>query len=402
MTSATPTNQPLGWLTAHTDDLVADLALLVASESPSTDPDRLDRTADLLHDWLTTRLPDVAVRRVRPLGDDRGGIVEAVVDSDAAESAGEVLVLGHYDTVWPAGTLADWPFTVTDGVATGPGAFDMKAGLVQAVWAVAALRRFGIARPRVRFLFTPDEEVGSHGSRPVIEHAAAAAVATLVPEPGVDGRVKTRRKGIGLFRVEARGVEVHAGLEPEKGASAVTALAEALLALRGIANPAVGTTLNPGVVEGGTRPNVVAGRAHAEVDVRVSTDAEMRRVERELSRLRAGDDRVELRVTGGWNRPPMTPNLGSMGLLGIARDVAGELGGVLDEVSVGGASDGNFVSALGRPVLDGVGAVGGGAHARTEHVIVDRMPYQSALVAGVIARLAVTQPQDVITSADDN
>ncbi|MCP2257278.1 glutamate carboxypeptidase [Streptoalloteichus tenebrarius] len=398
MTSATPTDQPLGWLTARIDDLVADLALLVDSESPSTDKDHLDRTADLLHDWLPTRLPDVALRRLRP-DDDGAGIVEAVVRGDAGD-AGEVLVVGHYDTVWPAGTLADWPFTVVDGVASGPGAFDMKAGIVQAVWAVAALRRLGLPHPAVRFLFTPDEEIGSTRSRPVIERAAEAAVATLVPEPGVDGRVKTRRKGIGLFRVETLGVEVHAGLEPEKGASAVTALAEALLALRSIADPGAGTTLNPGVVAGGTRTNVVAGRAHADVDVRVSTEAEMRRVERELARMEVSDPRVELRVTGEWNRPPMTPNLGSRGLLDIARGVARELGGVLDEVSVGGASDGNFVSALGRPVLDGVGAVGGGAHARTEHVLVDRMPYQAALVAGVVARLATTTPQEAATASD--
>ncbi|MBW4717140.1 M20 family metallopeptidase [Saccharothrix sp. SC076] len=373
----------MDWLSERLPELVADLELLVGVESPSDDAECLDRMAALLERWALERLPAATTRRQAhgALGD----VVEVLVEGAAP---GEVLVLGHYDTVWPRGTLAEWPFTVADGVATGPGAFDMKAGLVQSVWAVAALRALDVPAPTVRFLFTPDEEIGSKASREVIERAAGRATATLVLEPGVDGRVKTRRKGIGLFEVDVRGVEVHAGLDPEKGASAVTALAEVVLALRDIAAPERGTTVNTGVITGGTRTNVVAGHARAEVDVRVATEEEARRVDREIAALSVTDPRVELVVTGGWNRPPMTPNPGSAELLRRAREVAAAHGRDLGEVAVGGASDGNFVAATGRPVLDGLGAVGDGAHARNEHVLLDRMPYQAALVAGLLAALA--------------
>ncbi|RKT53705.1 M20 family metallopeptidase [Saccharothrix australiensis] len=374
---------PLELLTARRRDLVDDLALLVGTESPSDDRECLDRMAALLARWSLDRLPGATARRQAhgALGD----VVEVLVEGATPD---EVLVLGHYDTVWPRGTLDEWPFAVADGIATGPGAFDMKAGLVQAVWAVAALRDLGVPAPTVRFLFTPDEEIGSKASRPVIERAARGAAATLVLEPGVAGRVKTRRKGIGLFHVDVRGVEVHAGLDPEKGASAVTALAEVVLALRDVAAPDRGTTVNVGVISGGTRTNVVAGHARAEVDVRVATEDEARRVDRALAALRPTDPRVELVVGGDWNRPPMNPHPGSVELLGRARAVAAGYGRELGEVAVGGASDGNFVSAAGCPVLDGLGAVGDGAHARTEHVVLDGMPYQAALVAGLLADLA--------------
>ncbi len=373
---------PLDLLTGRRPELVADLALLVGTESPSDDRECLDRMATLLERWVLERLPATVRRQSHgALGD----VVDVLVDGEAP---GEVLVLGHYDTVWPRGTLDEWPFTVADGLATGPGAFDMKAGLVQAVWAVAALRTLGVPAPTVRFLFTPDEEIGSRASRPVIEQAARRAMATLVLEPGVAGRVKTRRKGIGLFHVDVRGIEVHAGLDPEKGASAVTALAEIVLALQGIAAPERGTTVNVGVISGGTRTNVVAGHARAEVDVRVATEEEAHRVDLAFAALRLTDPRVRLTVGGGWNRPPMNPHPGSVELLDRARAVAAGYGHDLGEIAVGGASDGNFVSALGRPVLDGLGAVGDGAHARTEHVVLDRMPYQSALVAGLLANLA--------------
>jgi glutamate carboxypeptidase len=310
------------------------------------------------------------------------------------QGAGHVAIVGHYDTVWPTGTLAGWPLTTQREDSgrerlTGPGIFDMKTGLAQGIWALKLLRDSGGAAPTVTFVFTGDEEIGSLVSRPVIERVASEADATLVLEPSVDGAVKTGRKGGGIFAVTATGIESHAGLNPAAGASAIHALAEFITAVTGVADPEKGTTINVGLVSGGSGTNVVAGRATASIDIRVLTEAEQQRVDTAFDEITVSDPRVRIDVVHDWNRPPMTLNPASQPLLATARAVSAELGRQLDDVTVGGASDANFVAALGKPVLCGLGAVGGGAHARDEFLYPDTVGHQTALVAGILRRLAV-------------
>ncbi|GAA1627537.1 M20 family metallopeptidase [Nonomuraea maheshkhaliensis] len=318
-------------------------------------------------------------------GGQHGDILELTYQGTAP---GTVLMLSHYDTVWPTGTLSGWPFAVVDGKATGPGVFDMKTGLVQSVWALRGLRELGLPHPSVRFLFNGDEEVGSPSSREHIEAASEDALATLVFEASMDGAFKTARKGVGLFNVSVTGIEAHAGLDPYAGASAIHALAEIVTTLAGAGSRERGTTVNVGLIGGGTGRNVAAGRATCGVDVRVTDPAEMGRIDDLFADLRASDPRVTISATGEWNRPPMTPNPASQRLFKEAQEVAAGFGWLVDEVAVGGASDGNFVSALGRPVLDGMGAVGDGAHARHEHVLVEHIPERTALTMGLLSALA--------------
>ncbi|WP_346433887.1 M20 family metallopeptidase [Nonomuraea composti] len=318
-------------------------------------------------------------------GGGHGDILELYYRGTAP---GVVLLLCHYDTVWPTGTLAGWPFAVLDGKATGPGVFDMKTGLVQAVWALRGLRELGLPHPGVRFLFNGDEEIGSPASREYIESASEGALATLVFEASMDGALKTARKGVGLFNVTVTGVEAHAGLDPYAGASAVHALAELVTTLAGAGSRERGTTVNVGLISGGTGRNVTAGRATCGVDVRVTDPAEMGRIDDVFAALRVADPRVKISVTGEWNRPPMVPNPASQRLFKEVQEVAAGFGWLVDEAAVGGASDGNFVSALGRPVLDGMGAVGDGAHARHEHVVIEHIPERTALTMGLITALA--------------
>ncbi|MBN6053137.1 M20 family metallopeptidase [Nonomuraea sp. RK-328] len=318
-------------------------------------------------------------------GGERGDVLELTYRGTAP---GTVLMASHYDTVWPTGTLAGWPFTVAEGKATGPGVFDMKTGLVQSIWAVRGLRELGLPHPSVRLLFNGDEEIGSPFSRPYIEAASQDALATLVFEASGGGALKTARKGVGLFDVTVTGIEAHAGLDPEAGASAIHALAEIITRITGAAAPERGTTVNVGLVSGGTGRNVAAGHATAGIDVRVSEPSEMARVEEAFAAVKVTDPRVTVTVSGTWNRPPMTQNPASQRLFKEAQAVAAGFGLPLEEISVGGASDANFVSALGRPVLDGLGAVGGGAHARHEHVVVGHIPERTALTMGLITALA--------------
>jgi glutamate carboxypeptidase len=372
------------------DDVVADIVELVQCETHSYDKSGLDKGLDLLTAMAAVRLgePDEAHRHP---GGEHGDTATLTYHGSAP---GHVALVGHYDTVWPAGTLGEWgsPQLAIDGDGrqrlSGPGVFDMKAGLVQGLWALRLLRESGLTVPTVTWLFNGDEEIGSPASRPLIEQVGAAADATLVLEPSVDGAVKTQRKGIGIFTVTATGLESHAGLDPEAGASAVHALAEFITAAAGAADPQAGTTINAGVVSGGTGTNVVAGRASAGFDIRVASAAERLRVDAAFDAIEVSDPRVAVSVEHGWNRPPMTLSPASKGLLDIARGVAGELGYALRDVAVGGASDANFVAAMDRPVLCGLGAVGSGAHARGEFVYTDTVPTQTALVAGLLHRAA--------------
>ncbi|WP_243770045.1 M20 family metallopeptidase [Amycolatopsis acidicola] len=366
------------WVGIRREEMLADLGTYVGIETPSDDKESLAAGLSWLDGWLNERLG--AATSVRHVD---GGVHGDIRVYDYAGEGEPVLVLCHYDTVWPRGTLAEWPFTVDGDKVTGPGVFDMKSGLVQAVWALRALEDLGLPRPALRLVLNGDEEIGSLASRPVIEEAAAGTRATLVFEASADGAVKTARKGVGLFRIEATGVESHAGLDYAKGASAVDELARTVLALHGLTDVDAGTTVNVGVVAGGTRQNVIAGSAWGEVDVRVRTAEEAARIDAAIADIRARDPRAKVTVEGGWNRPVMerSPAIGE--LYERARGLAERLGVTLEECSVGGASDGNFVAALGFPVLDGFGAVGDGAHARHEHISIAGMLERTALAAAV-------------------
>jgi glutamate carboxypeptidase len=371
------------WLDARRPQLVDDLVAYAERETPSDDLALLKKGLAHVEEWLAERLGPPASRAHHGSGEHG----DVVVLEYAGAGERPLTLLAHYDTVWSAGTVDGWPVRVDGDRISGPGVFDMKAGLVQAVWAVRALRAAGVPHPPLRLLLNGDEEVGSRFSRPLIERACADAAAVLVFEASADGALKTGRKGVGIFEVDARGVEAHAGLDPESGASAVDEIARLVLRLHAAADPAAGTTVNVGVVRGGTRSNVVAGTARADVDVRVRSVAAQQRIDELLRGLTPHDPRAEVAVRGGWNRPVMEPNPAISSVFALARRAAGQLGFELRETSVGGASDGNFAAAMGLPVLDGLGAVGGGAHARHEHVTLAGMVERSAVAAAVIAAL---------------
>lgn len=352
------------------DLLLADLRRLVEIESPSLDVAALTASA----------------RQLAALIEERTGRAATLVDGPVGphvhwSGGGEpkVLVLGHHDTVFPLGTLERRPFAVADGTVTGPGVFDMKGGIVQAIHAVASL-----GDPSgVEMLFTADEEVGSDTSRALLEERAIACGNVLVLEPSGDGgKVKTGRKGTGTFEVVVTGRAAHAGLEPEKGVNALIEAAHQVLAIATFGDAEAGTTVTPTVAHVGTADNVVPAEARIRVDVRVTSAAEKERVEglmRSLAPVVAG---ASLAVHGEIGRPPM-PESASATLYPLAEAVMPGIGGV----AVGGASDGNFTAALGVPTLDGLGAVGGGAHADHEHVLVDTMPGRVVLIAGILQRL---------------
>lgn len=352
------------------DEMVADLGSLVSVESPSDDPAALLASAEHLAGYLETRTgrrPDLIDGPAGPHVHWRGG------------GEPRLLLLGHHDTVFPLGTLAQRPFAVVDGRATGPGVFDMKGGIVQAAHAVAALSDTA----GVEMLFSCDEEVGSLTSRALIEERARACGAVLVLEPSADGgALKTGRKGTGTFEVVVRGRAAHAGLEPEKGVNALIEAARQVLVIAGFAAPDRGTTVTPTVAHAGTADNVVPAEARIRVDCRVTDAEETARVEACFAELASIDPACRLEVMGAIGRPPM-PESASADLFPLARTIDPAIAGV----AVGGGSDGNFTAAVGVPTLDGLGAVGGGAHADHEHVIVATMPGRARLVAGILAAI---------------
>jgi glutamate carboxypeptidase len=369
------------WVSGQRDHLVEDVRTYVEHETPSDDVPLLARGLGYLEQWLDSRLGAPAVR-VEHGSDSYGDVLVLDYPGTGRDT---VTLLCHYDTVWSAGTLDDWPVALDGDIITGPGVFDMKAGLVQAVWALRALDAMHMARPPVRLVLTGDEEIGSPFSRPVIEDACTDTAAVLVFEASADGALKTQRSGVGLFDVAVDGVESHAGLDPRAGVSAVDEMARVVRTLHDTADLDRGTSVNVGVLCGGTRPNVVAGRAMASIDVRVTSVEEQQRVDRVMAALTPHHERASLSVTGGWNRPVMARTAGVAALYDLARAAAAQLGVDLREKAVGGASDGNFAAALGIPVLDGLGAVGAGAHARHEHATVSGMLERTAVAASVLA-----------------
>lgn len=358
---------------------------LVAAESPSTDPAALERCAGVLVDRL--RRAGAAVDRI-DVG--RGAPTAAHVVAEWPGTGPRILLVGHFDTVWPVGQLARMPLEERDGLLFGPGVLDMKAGLAIGITAARVVNAMlpEASRPRVRLIATTDEEVGSATSRAAIEAMARESVAVLVLEPALPGgAVKTARKGVGEFEIVAEGIAAHAGVAPGAGASAVHELARQIATVAGMADAARGLSINVGVVEGGTRSNVVAERARALVDVRIARLGDAAGVERALASLRPSDPRVRLTVTGRINRPPMERTAGVARLYALAQEVAGSMGRTLAEGATGGASDGNFTAALGVPTLDGLGAVGEGPHALHEHVVLKELGPRAALVAGLLARI---------------
>jgi len=295
-------------------------------------------------------------------------------------------VIGHFDTVWPTGTLGRWPFVVDGDRASGPGAFDMKAGIVQGLYAVATLPSLeGIA-----ILFTSDEELGSPTSAPLIRELASTMEATLVLEPSAGGALKTGRKGVSQYEVHIEGRAAHAGLDPEKGANALIELAHQVLQIEALADPGAGTTVTPTVARAGTASNVVPASAAITVDVRIATIAEQERVAAAMRALKPSTAGTALRLDADENRPPLE-EAASANLFARAQRIAAGLGlNELRGVTVGGASDGNLTAAAGCPTLDGLGAVGDGAHAEGEHVVVSEMAPRASLVAALLEDLLGT------------
>lgn len=365
-----------GWMQQALSDLVN-------CESPSSDAAALRRCAAVLG-----RLGQEALGRP----------AEHVVQDGwphllwEADRPCPVLVLGHFDTVWPAGTLARWPYTVIDGTASGPGVFDMKAGIVQALAAIPLVDRQG----GVTLLLTSDEEVGSASSRALIEEHARTASAVLVCEPSADGgAVKIARKGVAVYQVEVQGRAAHAGLEPHLGVNAGLELAHQLLRFELLSRLDEGTTVTPTVLAGGSTTNTVPERATVSVDTRAWNGQELDRVDREIRRLVPRLEGARIRVSGGVNRYPLeTTN--TLPLLELLREAANDIGiRQPGAVRSGGASDGNFTGAAGVPTLDGLGAVGAHPHGRDEQVDVRQMPDRAALLAALITRVHQAEDSDI-------
>lgn len=355
---------------AELEQLVDDVRRLVEVESSSHEIEAIGESA----------------RNLAALIEQRTGVAATLVDGPAGPhvhwSGGgdaRVLILGHHDTVFPLGTLADRPFAHADGKLLGPGVFDMKTGIVQAIHAVAALDDAS----GVEMLFTSDEEVGSRSSRALLEERARACGNVLVLEPSGDGgAVKTGRKGAGTFEVIVRGRAAHAGLEPESGVNSLVEAAHQVLRITTFADAAAGTTVTPTVASAGTADNVVPAEARIRVDVRVKSMDEKERVEALMADLSPVDPAASLELVGAIGRPPM-PESASATLFPLAEAASPGIAGV----AVGGASDGNFTAAIGVPTLDGLGAVGGGAHADHEWVDASTLPARVELVHGILARL---------------
>lgn len=366
---------------AQREKIIALIQALVEVESPSHDAAAGERFLDLFSDV------------VAPLGKFRilrGGHLRCEFDLPGGGKRGQILALGHYDTVWPLGTLQTMPFRRAKGRLWGPGVLDMKAGLAFFVFAMRALRELEIPVPhRVVLQVNADEEVGSESSRPFTEQAARQSKAVLVLEPGtgLEGRLKTARKGVGSFQIRVHGIAAHAGVDFSAGASAIVELARQIERVAGLTDLSRGVTVNPGVVAGGTRSNVIAAEAHAEVDFRVSRLRDAAPLDKKFRSLRPVDKRCRIEVSGGLNRPPMERTPGVAALFRLAQQVGRELGVRVEESSTGGGSDGNFTAALGVPTLDGLGAVGEGAHAPHESILIDRIADRTALLARLVARI---------------
>jgi glutamate carboxypeptidase len=366
---------------AKQNQMIACIRELVECESPTGHAPGLKRFADL----FSRQVKDVARVRVWP-----GGHLRCEFALPGSKKQGQILALGHSDTVWPLGTLKTMPFRQTRGRLCGPGVLDMKTGLVFFVFAMRILREMDVpVQRKVILQINSDEETGSESSRPLTQEIARRSAAVLVLEPGtgLEGMVKTARKGVGDYQVTVRGRAAHAGLDFEKGANAVVEMARQIQRVTGFTRLDRGITVSPGVIHGGTRSNVVPAECHVEIDVRAPRTIDARYLERCFASLKPFDKRCTVEVTGGLNRPPMERSAATRKLFGTARDLAAEIGVDLEESASGGGSDGNFTAALGIPTLDGLGAVGEGAHAPHESVLINRIVDRTALLAKLVTAL---------------
>ncbi|WP_230487220.1 M20/M25/M40 family metallo-hydrolase [Nocardioides anomalus] len=366
------------------DALLDDIRLLVECESPSADLDAVARSADVVAGVGAARM---GVEPERIVLDGRTHLRWRL-----GSGPSRVLLLGHHDTVWPLGTLERRPYAVEGGVLRGPGCFDMLAGVAMAFAAAAGL-------DGVTVLVTGDEELGSPSSRGLVEDEARLAEAVLVLEASADGgALKTERKGVSLYDVRATGRAAHAGLEPERGVNASVELAHQVLAVARLGDASAGTTVTPTAGRSGSTSNTVPAGGSFSVDVRVRTVAEQERVDRALRALAPVLPGAEVEVFGGPNRPPLEATA-SAALFALAQAVADRLGlPAPSAASVGGASDGNLTAGVGTPTLDGLGAVGGGAHAEDEHVLVDALPGRTALLRGLLEELLAVRTNDLVAS----
>lgn len=363
-------------------DRVREYVLL---ETPTSDKARLDAFAQLLAD----RFRDLGVAVEIIPTEERGNHVRArFTASNAGADAKPALVLCHFDTVWPVGSLETHPFRVEHGKAYGPGIFDMQTSLVLVEYALRAVQELQLSLPRpVTVLMTSDEEVGSQTSEALIEGEALQSAHVLVMEPPIPGGLlKTTRKGVGRFSLQVTGRPAHSGAAPEQGVSAIEELARQILALHALNDYEAGTTVNVGIVSGGSAVNVVAAQAEAQIDTRAWSQEAADRLESAIFGLQPVNPETQLLVQGGWNRPPME-RTATGAIFERAREIGALLGMELQEGGTGGGSDGNFTAALGVPTLDGLGILGNGAHADHEHIVVDQIPVRAALLTALLLEL---------------
>jgi glutamate carboxypeptidase len=365
------------------EQFVEDLRALVGIESPSDDRDAVNRAVD----WVEEQAKSLGATTQRYPQERFGDHLE--VRFGSANGKPPVLMLGHVDTVWPLGTLASMPFKIHKKRAYGPGVLDMKVGIVMALDAVRLLQEAGFMDREVSMLLVSDEEVGSDSSRAITEKLAQQHKAVFVLEPGqgLYGAAKTWRKGVGHYNVRVQGVAAHAGVDFKAGQSAITELAEQILKINSFVDLRRGVTVNPGVISGGTRSNVVAASAMAEVDVRIQKPEDGPRIDKLMRSLKVKNKACKITVEGGINRPPMERSDKVLALYAKAKEIARDIGFDLKEEGTGGGSDGNFTAALGVPTLDGLGGVGEGAHAQHESVLLDEVPRRTALLAALIHRV---------------
>jgi glutamate carboxypeptidase len=354
---------------------------LVRQESPSEDRQSVNAAMTLVAGWSQA----LGARTRRHTQTQFGDVLELRFGPPNSRRK-PVLLLGHLDTVWPLGTFHEMPWRVGEGRYWGPGVLDMKAGIVMALSALSALHELRLDRP-VTLLLNSDEEVGSPVSRWITERLALESAAVLVLEPAQGLAYKTSRKGVGQYNVQVTGVGAHSGVDFERGHSAILELAKLVQTISGFTNLERKLTVNCGVIAGGTRSNVVPSNASTEVDVRIAKASDAAYIEKLFNSLKVSDRNCKLTITGGINRPPMERTAGTIALFKKARAIASELGFVLEEAATGGGSDGNFTAALGVPTLDGMGAVGEGAHAAHESVVIEHLVPRTALLAAMIASI---------------
>ena len=390
MNSNSEAQRRIAYFSERRDAIVATIRDLVEIESPSDNKAAVDRVAEVVAEKFSRLGGEIRFLRAKNFG-------AHLQVNFGGSSAKPVLLLGHYDTVYPMGTLATMPCGIAGNKLTGPGVLDMKSGIALMLHAIAALQDWHgraetqpgeLLRP-VNVLLVSDEEIGSSSSRTITEALAKRAAAVLVLEPsfGRQGAVKTARKGVGDYRVRVSGKASHAGLDFQKGVNAILELARQIEKISAFTDLKKGLTVNVGIVAGGSRTNVVPAEASAEVDIRIARLKDAAGIDKRMRSLRPFNRKCKIDITGGINRPPMERTAGVAALYAQAKSIARELGWKLGEAAVGGGSDGNFTAGLGVPTLDGLGGVGDGAHAPHEHILISELPRRAALLAGLIERI---------------